>query len=204
MIITTTNEQIQRTLAGLCLRMPDDSGYSVATLTNTQLANLCKVLAQEKYRGEWSVSIADLPSANRSYVDLVEGLDETTEQAFLLAPGFIGADSEDLIYFVETVYDQPVTMSNHARTLHLFRLWYASTSPDEYQNPPEPGDPALLELNLRYDDAENRNRRTRKRESEMRVKFAAKGWDSPSSVLTAMKNGTVEIPQNPQKEDGKV
>lgn len=200
MIITATNEQIQRTLAGLCLRMPDDSGYSVATLTNTQLGNLCKVLAREKYRGEWSVSFADLPPANRSYADLAEDLDETTEQAFLLAPGFIGADSEDLIYFVETVYGQPVTMSNHARTLQLFRLWYAFINPDKYQNPPEPGDPTLLELNLRYDDAKNRNRRTRKREEELRQKFAAKGWDSPSALLTAMKNGTVEIPQNPRKE----
>lgn len=198
MIIATTNDQIRKVLAGLCLPMPDGSGYSVATLSARQLANLCTVLSQEKYRGAWSVSFADLPPVPRCYADLVE-MDGQTEQAFLLSPGFIGADSEDLIYFVEEVYRQPVTMSTYPRVAQLFRFWYAATHPDEYCDPPEPGDSALLELNLRYDGAANRNRRTRKRSAELRAAFAAKGWDSPSAVLTAMKNGRVEIPQNPDR-----
>lgn len=202
MIIATTSVSIRKILAGLCLPMPDGSGYSTAALTARQLANLCTAMSQEKYRGAWSVSFADLPPVPRSYADLVEEMDSKTEQAFLLSPGFIGADSEDLIYFVEAVYCQPVTMSTYPRVAQLFRFWYAATYPDEYCDPPEPGDSALLELNLRYDGAENRNRRTRKRDAELRAAFAAKGWDSPSAVLTAMKNGLVEIPWNPQKENG--
>lgn len=193
MLITTTNERVRSVLAGLCMAMPD--GYSAATLTATQIGGLAAELSQERYRGQWSLSFDDLPPVPLDYAGLTEGMDDRTAQAFLLAPAYIGADSEDITYFVEEVYCQPVTQDNHTRVAQLFRLWYAWTCPDEYCNPP--GQPPKFEALSLRDTTDKRNARTHKRQTEIGALLEKHGWPNQSALLTAMKNGMVPMPDNP-------
>ena len=198
MLITTTDPRLDKILAGVCLPMTDGSGYSTATNTASQLANLATVLTTD-YPGLWSVSFADQKVMGWRYVDLLEPLDDATEQAFLLSPGYIGADSEDLIFWLEEVYGQPVTMANYGRVTQLFRLWYACEHPREYHNPPNES-PKYAALSL-LDTPAKRNERTKRRYDAQRERFAAKGWKNPSAVLTAMMKGEIEIPQNPKAQN---
>lgn len=195
MIITTTSDQIKKILAGLCLPMPD-GGYSVAALRATQIGGLAAELSQEKYRGQWNLSFDDLPPVPLDYAGLTESMDDKTAQSFLLAPGFIGADSEDLTYFVEEVYRQPVTQDNHLRVLQLFRLWYASVAPDEYHNPPDQP-PKYEALSLR-DTADKRTSRSERKRRELRGVLAEYGWDGESELLTAIQKRVVEPPHKPK------
>lgn len=202
MLITTTNERVRGVLAGLCMAMPD--GYSAATLTAAQIGGLAAELSQERYRGQWALSFDDMAPVPLDYAGLTEGMDDRTAQAFLLAPGFIGADSEDITYFVEEVYRQPVTQGNHVRVAQLFRLWYAWTCPEEYCNPP--GQPPKFEALSLRDTSAKRNLRTRKRAGNMNELLARHGWlnaigePSRSALDTAFLNGVVEMPDNPAAE----
>lgn len=198
MLIITTDHQIQKILAGFCLLMPDGS-YSVAPLPDAQLRNLCTELNKPKYAGNWSISFADQPVIGLRYTDLLENLDDTTGQAFLLAPGYIGADSEDLLYWLEEVYGQPVTMANYGRVAQLFRFWFASAHPDEYHDPPDVR-PGLATVALQ-DTPDKRNARTRRRGEQIAAMLAAKGWAGQSEMLTAMLNGRVDVPANPDSGD---
>lgn len=210
MIITTDDPKLIKILSGVCLRMPDGSGYSTDAATEDQLRNLCTEVNKRdidkrtmqikpKY-DDWSVSFADQPITGLRYADLLESLDADTEQAFLLFPRHIGADSEDLIYWLEEVYGQPVNQDNYGRVVQLFRFWYAATHPDEYHDPPG-ANPRFAVLSL-YDTADKKTARTRKRRAQELAAFAARGWDSVSACNTAMKNGEVEIPWNPKAEKG--
>lgn len=174
MMITTTDHRIDKILSSICLQMPDGSGYSAATLSATHLRNLCAVLTKPEHAGNWSVSFADQRPTNWRYADLLESLDDATEQAFLLAPGYIGADSEDLIYWLEEVYSQPVTMDNYGRVAQLFRLWYAATHLDEYHNPPDSPPTKFAEMSLAEtpEARKDRNRRLQTNRTE-RLKAAA-------------------------------
>lgn len=196
MLITTTNEQIISILSDLCVRMPDGSGYSIATLRATQIGGLAAELSKEKYKGQWSLSFDDMPPVNLDYNGLTEGLDSNAAQTFLLAPMHVGADSDDLIHFVEDVYRQPVTQENHARVLQLFRLWYALAAPDEYHNPPDKP-PQYEALSLR-DTADKRTSRSDRRRRAVRDVLKQYGWKSESELLTAIGNGEVVPPRKPE------
>lgn len=45
-----------------------------------------------------------------------------------------------------------------------------------------------------------RNERTRKREATLTEKLAAAGWPSKSAFLTAIINGEISVPINPQRK----
>lgn len=57
----------------------------------------------------------------------------------------------------------------------------------------------LKELGRRYDTPEKRNARTQKRQAAMAALLAAHGWQNQSALLTAMLNGAVEMPVNPNR-----
>jgi hypothetical protein len=57
----------------------------------------------------------------------------------------------------------------------------------------------LKELGRRYDTAAKRNARTHKRQAALSALLAAHGWPNQSAMLTAMLNGAVEMPTNPNK-----
>lgn len=196
MIITTTNEQIDNILSGLCLRMPDGSGYSIASLRATQIGGLAAELSQEKYKGQWSLSFDDIPPVNLDYNGLTQGLDNDASQTFLIAPMHVGADSEDLMHFVEDVYRQPVTNENYARVLQMFRLWYALAAPDEYHNPSDKP-PQYEALSLR-DTADKRTSRSDRRRAAVREVLKRYGWKSESDLLTAIGKGEVVPPRKPE------
>ena len=196
MLITTTNEQIDNILSGLCVRMPDGSGYSIATLRATQIGGLAAELSQEKYRGQWSLSFDDMPPVNLDYNGLTEGLDSNAAQTFLIAPMHVGADSEDIMHFVEDVYRQPVTNENYARILQMFRLWYALVAPDEYHNPSDKP-PQYEALSLR-DTADKRTSRSDRRRRAVRDVLKQYGWKSESDLLTAIGKGAVLPPRKPK------
>lgn len=174
--------------------MPD-GGYSMATLRAAQIGGLAAELSQEKYRGQWDLSFDDLPPVPLDYAGLTKGVDDKTAQVFSLAPGFIGADSEDITYFIEEVYRQPVTQENHARVLQLFRLWYALVAPNEYHNPPDQP-PKYEALTLR-DTAGKRTSRSDRKRRELRDVLKEYGWDGESELLTAIQKRTVEPPHKP-------
>lgn len=188
MLITTNNTRLQKILAGVCLCMPDGSGYSTDANTVAQLSNLATVLTTD-YPGEWDVSFTDQQPVAWGYADLTESLDDHDSQAFILAPGAIGADSIDLEHFVENVYSQPVTTSNWQRVLQLFRLWYACEHPDEYQNPPgvTPAKYAALSLAETPEARKERNRRLQSNRTE-RLKAAANrvGSDTIDRLAAAL------------------
>lgn len=188
MLITTTNPRLDKILSGVCGRMPDGSGYSVATNTAGQLSNLATVLTTD-YTGEWTVSFADQQGTGLRYADLLESLDDATEQAFLLSPGYIGADSEDLLFWLETVYGQPVTMANYGRVAQLFRLWYAATYPAEYHNPPDapPAKYAGLTLAETPEARKERNRRLQASRRDRQTHAANRaGFDTIDKLAGAL------------------
>jgi len=45
-----------------------------------------------------------------------------------------------------------------------------------------------------------RNERTRKREAILKEKLAAAGWPSKSAFMTAIINGVIDIPVNPEAD----
>ena len=196
MIITTTNEQIDNILSGLCLRMPDGSGYSIASLRATQIGGLAAELSRPQWRGQWSLSFDDMPPVNLDYNGLTEGLDSNAAQTFLLAPMHVGADSDDLIHFVEDVYRQPVTNENYARVLQMFRLWYALVAPDEYHNPLDK--PLQYEALSLRDTADKRTSRSDRRRAAVREVLKRYGWKSESDLLTAIGKGEVVPPRKPE------
>lgn len=196
MIINTTNKQIDNILSGLCIRMPDGSGYSIATLRATQIGGLAAELSRPQWRGQWSLSFDDMPPVNLDYNGLTEGMDNDASQTFLIAPMHVGADSDDLIHFVEDVYRQPVTNENYARILQIFRLWYALVAPDEYHNPSDKP-PQYEALSLR-DTADKRTSRSGKRRRELRDVLSRYGWKSESDLLTAIGKGEVVPPRKPK------
>lgn len=198
MLIFTTHPPTANLLNNVC--MPTPNGYSVAANTTFQLSNLCAVLTLPRYAGSWSVSFTDQEPTGLSANDLLSSLDQTTEQSFLLSPGFIGADTEDLLHWLKTIYSHPVNMQNYPRVAQLFRLWYACTYPAEYQDPPEkPFD--FAEWTLRHDTPSRRNARTQRRGQKVMELLSVKGWNSQSEMITAMLNCRVEVPENPERGD---
>lgn len=51
------------------------------------------------------------------------------------------------------------------------------------------------------DSAEARNERTRKREDLLKERLAAAGWANKSAFLTAIINGVIDVPANPDRTD---
>lgn len=47
-----------------------------------------------------------------------------------------------------------------------------------------------------------RNERTRNREQALIDKLAAAGWANKSAFLTAIINGVIEVPKNPEVKNG--
>ena len=131
MIIKTTNKQLTAVLTGYSQR--DGDAFTLYPLKAQELSQLAVVLTTT-YAGQWSVIFDFQPTA--SYEDLTVGVDGANWQAFMMAPGKYGADTEDLINFVENVYGLPVDNSNHEQVSQKFRLWFAATYPDKYINPP--------------------------------------------------------------------
>lgn len=164
MIIHTHNAQVAALVAPYGLRMPsDDQAFVMAPATVQQLDRLCTILTTD-YAGQWSVSF-DGEKTGLSCENLTEDMDGKHWQAMLLAPGYIGADSEDLIYWLEEVYRQSVTNENYKRVAQLFRYWYAATHPDEYHNPPDaiPAKYARLQLAHPADNKAKQARRNQRR-----------------------------------------
>ena len=71
-----------------------------------------------------------------TYDELTEQLPARIADAFILAPGYIGADSLDLEHYIETVWKAPVTEKNYKAVAESFRQWYKKHHPDEYHDPP--------------------------------------------------------------------
>ena len=71
-----------------------------------------------------------------TYEELTVDLPVDIANAFILSPGYIGADSLDLEHFIETVWKAPVTIENYKAVAQAFRRWYRVRAPDEYHDPP--------------------------------------------------------------------
>lgn len=195
MIIRSTNPQVSTLLSGICLQMPDGSGWSTATATASQLDYLTTEL-WKNYRGEWTMT-SDNPGPTIPEEELNQ-LDPKTWQAFIVAPVFINADSEDLTVFLEEVYRHPVTPDNYQRVAQLFRLWYATIAPEEYHEPSW-GNVSMAGpwFNWRYPapPSKGRNAKKRQREDEAVRPF---GWKSASELVTAIAKGEVTPPKKPE------
>jgi len=130
MIIKTTNTALCHLLDSLGQRF--DHCFRLYPLPARQLGRLIDIMAT-KYAGQWSVDFDGQPAV--SYEDLTVGVDGANWQAFMLAPGKYGGDTDDLINFIENVYGLPVDNENHEQVSQMFRLWFAATYPDKYTNP---------------------------------------------------------------------
>lgn len=200
MIIKTSSTKLQHLLSGALMRQPnDETAFDTAAASVTMLSNLVTVLFRD-YPGEWSVKF-DLVTDLTSYKQLMQ-VDDKAEQALLLAPGYIGADSEDFIFWLEHIYGQPVTRENHKRVMQLFRVWYAATHPDEYHEPTK-ASPTLAALvsdgdAKRRSAANKRNQRNRRGET-----FKGKGWASEEALLNHLAAHPDLIPAPEEKPAGK-
>lgn len=191
MIIHTQNEQLAALLAPYSLRTPDDDhAFVMAPATVQQLDRLCTVMTQ-KHAGQWSVSFDGKP-ANRSYEDLTENVDGEHWQAMMLAPGYIGADTEDFLYWLEEIYSQPVNNDNYKRVVQLFRFWFALEHPDEYHNPPAtpPAKYALLDLAHPGNKAA-KSKRQRERRTQAARRLGFDSIDQLAAALTAASDETI-------------
>ena len=70
-----------------------------------------------------------------NYDELTASLPPDVANAFILAPGYIGADSIDLILYI-TENQITVTPDNYLQVAQAFRQWYKEAAPDEYHDPP--------------------------------------------------------------------
>lgn len=131
MIIYTKNRQLAAILTSYS-QFNGCTGYALQPLTLTQLARLADILTTT-YAGQWTVNFNGQPASRME--DSTEGVDGAHWQAFMLAPGEYGADTEDLINFIENVYGLPVDNNNYKQVAQMFRLWYAATNPGKYRNP---------------------------------------------------------------------
>lgn len=194
MIIHAIAPDVAELVAPYGLRQVDDaSAFDVAPATTTQLGRLCTVLAT-KYLGQWSVSFE--PAAPVSFEELSQGVDGDIWQAFMLLPGAIGADTDDLVYWLEEVYRQPVSNDNYGRVLEFFRFWYASTHPEEYVEPRTAKPPKFAELDLRTPaeakQASNR-RKSAARQERMQMAATRCGFGSIDQLVNAINDGVVEV-----------
>ena len=71
-----------------------------------------------------------------TYDELTSTLPQTIADAFIISPGYIGADSLDLEHYIETVWREPVSMENYKQVAQSFRQWYKEHHADEYHDPP--------------------------------------------------------------------
>jgi hypothetical protein len=71
-----------------------------------------------------------------TYDELTLDLPPSLAKAFIICPGYIGADSLDLEHFIETVWKAPVTEKNYKAVAQAFRQWYKEHHADEYHDPP--------------------------------------------------------------------
>ena len=194
MIIHTFTANVAGLVAPYGLREVNDaSAFNMAPATTTQLGRLCTVLVA-KYPGQWSVSFE--PGRPASFEELSEGVDGDTWQAFMLLPGAIGADTDDLVYWLEEVYRQPVSNDNWGRVLEIFRFWYACTHPEEYVEPHTAKPPKYAELDLRT-PAEakraNNRRKSAARQERMQMAAARCGFGSIDQLVNAINDGSVIV-----------
>lgn len=70
-----------------------------------------------------------------TYDELTASLPPDIANAFILAPGYIGADSVDLILYI-TENQITVTPNNYLQVAQSFRQWYEEIAPNEYHDPP--------------------------------------------------------------------
>lgn len=197
MIIHTFTPQTTELVALRGLRQVDDAhAFDMASATTTELGWLCTVLAT-KYLGQWSVSFE--PAAPVSFEELSQGVDGEIWQAFMLLPGAIGADTEDLTYWLEEIYRQPVNNDNWGRVLEMFRFWYASTHPEEYVEPITAKPAKFAELDLRTPpEAKRANNRRKSAARQERMQMAATkcGFGSIDQLVNAINDGVVEVVRN--------
>ena len=194
MIIHTFTPQTTELVAIRGLRQVNDAhAFNMAPATTTQIGQLCTVLAT-KYLGQWSVSFE--PAAPVSFEELSEGVDGDTWQAFMLLPGAIGADTDDLVYWLEEVYRQPVTNDNWGRVLEMFRFWYACTHPAEYVEPVTAKPPKFAELDLRTPAEAKRASNRRKsaaRQERMQMAATKSGFGTIDQLVNAINDGSVVV-----------
>ncbi len=194
MIIHAFTPEVAELVAPYGLREVNDaSAFNMAPATTTQLGRLCTVLAT-KYTGRWSVSFE--PAAPVSFEELSAGVDGDTWQAFMLLPGAIGADTEDLTYWLEEVYRLPVTNDNWGRVLEMFRFWYACTHPEEYVEPRTAKPAKFAELDLRTPAEAKRASNRRKsatRQERMQMAATKSGFGSIDQLVNAINDGSVEV-----------
>jgi len=194
MIIHTFTPAVAELVALCGLRQVDDAhSFDMAPATTTELGWLCTVLAT-KYLGQWSVSFE--PAAPASFEELSQGVDGDTWQAFMLLPGAIGADTDDLVYWLEEVYRQPVSNDNWGRVLEMFRFWYACTHPEEYVEPITAKPAKFAELDLRTPpEAKRANNRRKSAARQERMQQAATkcGFSSIDQLVNAINDGSVEV-----------
>lgn len=194
MIIHAISPTVAELVAPYGLRQVDDaSAFNMAMATTTHLGRLCTVLVT-KYAGQWSVSFE--PATPVSFEELSQGVDGEIWQAFMLMPALIGANTEDLTYWLEEVYRQPVTNDNWGRVLEMFRFWYASTHPAEYVEPRTAKPPKFAELDLRTPAEAKRasNRRKSAARQERMQQAASKcGFGSIDQLVNAINDGVVKM-----------
>jgi hypothetical protein len=183
MIIHTRNEAVAALVApyGIQVHDADYAFIMPPSTTIQQLDRLCTILTTD-HAGQWSVSF-DGEKTGLSYEDLTKNVDGEHWQAMLLAPGYIGADSEDLIYWLEEVYGQPVTNENYKRVAQLFRYWYACAHPAEYVNPPDAIPAKYAKLQLAH-PADNKAKQARR--NQRRIDAVARiGYDTLDTFAAA-------------------
>lgn len=194
MIIHTFTPAVAELVAPYGLRQVDDAhAFNVAPATTTQLGRLCTVLAT-KYLGQWSVSFE--PAAPVSFEELSQGVDGDIWQAFMLLPGAIGADTDDLVYWLEEVYRQQVSNDNYGRVLEMFRFWYASAHPEEYVEPRTAKPAKFAELDLRTPAEAKRASNRRKsaaRQERMQQAATRCGFGTIDQLVNAINDGSVVV-----------
>lgn len=186
MIIRTTNKQLAAVMAGFSKQ--DGDAFTLYPLKAQELAQLAVILTTT-YANQWSVTFDGQPTA--SYEDLTAGVDGANWHIFMLAPSEYGADTEDLINFIENVYGLPVDNDNWKQVAQLFRIWYAYIRPNEYRNPPsaKPAKYAELSLTNPADNA-SRSKRRRERQAQAAQRF---GFDTIDMLVSAINAGTHKV-----------
>lgn len=93
------------------------------------------VFRKAAFRG-WLVKLAQRqPDPDAVWDRLTVNLTPEERTALLLYPGECGGDSDDLITFVTTVFQKPLTSADLPTLLAAFRTWYKEVAPAEFHAP---------------------------------------------------------------------
>jgi len=100
-----------------------DRALVLAQLTQAQRAAVLLRAAQDR--------------SGATFKQLTAGLSDANREALVVGPMFVGGDTSDMDYFLESLGIN-VTDDNIRQVVDLFKAWYKIVASDEYHEPRKP------------------------------------------------------------------